>query len=158
MELAITMAGLALVSAAMVAFLVGTTRVDQAQAADDAAQEAVRDARGRLAKDIREARRFTAVSPTSFTVWVDDEWDGVMASAELITWSIDSTGALMRAVGEAGGRVEARGVSQSDSRITYDHAVAAQVTRTYLHLVVGVTGPQVASRTVDFEVSLRNVP
>ena len=158
MELAITMAGLALISTAIVAFLVGTTRVDQAQAADDSAQEAVRDARGRLAKDIREARRFTAVSPTSFTVWVDDEWDGVMASAELVTWSVESTGALVRAAGEAAGRVEARGLSQSDSRFTYDHTVAAQVTRAYLHLILGVAGPQATSRSVDFEVSLRNVP
>ena len=157
-ELAVTMASLALVSTAMVSVFVETTQVDQAQAADDAAQEAVRDARGRLAKDIREARRFTAVSGTSFTVWLDDEWDGVMASAELVTWSIDSTGALLRAVGDAGGRVEARGVSRSDSRFTYDHAVAAQVTRAYFHLVVEMAGPQPASRTLDFEVSLRNVP
>lgn len=157
-ELAITMAGLALVSTAMISLFVGTTRVDEAQAADDAAQEAVRDARARLAKDVREARRFTAIGYTSFTVWLDDEWDGVMPSGELVTWSINSTGGLVRAVGDAGGRVEAWGISRSDSRFSYDSTVAAQVTRAYLHLVVGVAGPEAAYRTLDFEVSLRNVP
>jgi Tfp pilus assembly protein PilW len=157
-ELAITMAGLALVSTAMISLFVSTTRVDQAQAADDAAQEAVRDARARLAKDVREARRFTVAGYSSFTVWLDDEWDGVMPAAELVTWSINSAGGLVRSVGGAAGRVEAWGLSRADSRFTYDSTTAAQVTRAYLHLVVGVGGPEAGYRTLDFEVSLRNVP
>jgi len=157
-ELAISLAGLALVSTAMISIFVGTTRVDEVQAADDAAQEAVRDARSRLAKDVREARRFTATGTTSFTVWVDDEWDGLMPAAELVNWSIDSAGGLVRAIGESSGRVEARGLSLADSRFTYDSTLAAHVTRAYVHLVVGVAGPLPAYRTLDFEVSLRNVP
>ncbi len=157
-ELVVTLAGLALVSATMVSILVGSTRVDQAQAADDTAQEAVRDARARLARDVREARRFTAAAPASLTVWLDDDWDGVMPATELVTWSIDQAGGLRRAVGEAGGRVEAGGLSFADSRFTYDSTVAAQVTRAYVHLVIAVGGPEAAYRTLDFEVSLRNVP
>jgi Tfp pilus assembly protein PilW len=157
-ELAITMAGLALVCTGMISMFVATTRVDQVQAADDTAQEGVRDARGRLAKDVREARRFTAATLTSFTVWIDDEWDGVMPAAELVTWSMDTAGSLVRSVGEGGGRVEAAGLSLADSRFTYDSTLAALVTRAYLHLVIGVGGPEGGYRTLDFEVSLRNVP
>ena len=157
-ELAITMAGLALVSTAMISLFVGTTRVDEAQAADDTAQEAVRDARSRLAKDVREARRFTAAGPWSFTVWVDDEWDGLMPSAELVTWSISSSGALVRAVGDSAGRVEAWGLSRYESRFLYDSTLPAQVTRAYLRLVFGVGGPEGGARALDFEVALRNVP
>jgi Tfp pilus assembly protein PilW len=157
-ELAITMAGLALVSTGMISFLVGSNRVDQLQAADDAAQEAVRDARGRLARDVREARRFTAAAVASFTVWLDDEWDGVMPAEELVTWSIDAAGGLVRSVGESSGRVEAAGVSVADSRFTYDSTLAAQVTRAYVHLVIQVAGPESGYRTLDFEISLRNVP
>ena len=157
-ELAIAMAGLALVSTAMVSIFVGTTRMDQVQAADDAAQEAMRDARGRLAKDVREARRFIAIGPAAFTVWLDDEWDGQMPGAEVVTWSVNSSGSLVRSVGDGAGRVEASGLSAANSRFTYDSTSAAQVTRAYVHLVVGVSGPEAGERTLDFEVSLRNVP
>lgn len=157
-ELAITMAGLALVSTALISFFVGATRMDQVQAADDSAQEAVRDARSRLARDVREARRFVAIGSTGFTVWVDDDWDGVMPAEELVTWSIGSAGALTRTVGDGTGRVEAGGLNPADSRFRYDSTLAAQVTRAYVHLVVGVGGPGGGARTLDFEVSLRNVP
>jgi hypothetical protein len=157
-ELAITMAGLALVATGMVSLFVAATGVDRVQAADDFAQEAVRDARSRLAKDVREARRFTAAATTSFTVWLDDEWDGVMPAVELVTWSITTAGGLSRAVGDGTGRVEAWGLSRADSRFTYDSTLAAQITQAYVHLVVEVAGPAAAYRTLDFEVSLRNVP
>jgi len=157
-ELAVAMGGLALVSTTMLSVFVGTTRVDQVQAADDAAQEAVRDARSRLAKDVREARRFAAIGQTSFTVWLDDDWDGLMPAGELVTWSISEAGGLVRAVGGAAGRLEAAGVSRANSRFSYDSAVAAQVTRSFLHLVIGVAGPEAAYRTLDFEVAMRNVP
>ena len=157
-ELAITMAGLALVSTAMISIFVGTTRVEQVQAADDTAQESVRDARARLARDVREACRFTAAGVASFTVWSDGDWDGVMPAEELVTWSIHEVGGLVRSVGENGGRVEATGLSVADSRFTYDSTSAAQVTRAFVHLVIGVGGPEGGYRTLDFEVSLRNVP
>ncbi|MBN2113829.1 MAG: hypothetical protein JW785_06860 [Acidimicrobiia bacterium] len=157
-ELALAMAGMALVATTMVSVFVGATRVEQVQAADDAAQEAVRDARSRLAKDVREARRFTAAGPASFSVWIDYEWDAVMPAAEVVTWSVNSSGALVRTVGSSAGRVEAWGLSGAESRFSYDSTLPAQITRAFVHLVVGVAGPGDGARTLDFEVALRNVP
>jgi Tfp pilus assembly protein PilW len=157
-ELTIAMAGLALVAAGMVSLVVASTRMEQVQAADDAAQEAVRDARSLLARDVREARRFITAGAASFTVWIDDDWDGLMPDAELVTWSVGESGTLVRSVGGAAGGVEASGLSPAESYFAYDDTRPAMVTQAFVHLVVGVGGPEGGTRTLDFAVSLRNVP
>jgi type II secretory pathway pseudopilin PulG len=160
-ELSIAMGGLLLVSAVMMSFFVGATRVDATHTSDDVALEQLRDARQRMSRDVREARRFTSAWSHGFTVWVDDGWDEVIGTNELITWSIDVGGNLRRTAGEDS-RVEARGLSLSDSAFSFDSAVASSITTMRIRLAVLVEGPgdgaTAGVRSLETEISLRNVP
>ena len=159
-ELSMAMAGLLLISAVMMSFFVGATKVDLVHTADDTALEQLRDARQRMSRDIREARRFTATWPLGFTVWVDAGWDEVVGPDELITWSIDVAGNLWRSVGDDS-RIEARSLSVEASYFAFDAANASSVSSMQMHLVVQVAAPgdgQSGTRSLDTEITLRNVP
>lgn len=160
-ELSIALAGLLVVSSLMMSFFVGAARVDGVQTSDDKALEQLRDARQRMSRDIREARRFYAIWPLGFTVWIDTGWDEVIGAGELISWSVDEGGNLRRSVGEAS-RVEVRGISLNESYFTFDSAMPGSVTsmRMYLVVVVGRPGDgaEAGTRALDTEITLRNVP
>ncbi|MCB2223575.1 MAG: hypothetical protein KQH83_05295 [Actinobacteria bacterium] len=160
-EVSIALTGLLLISSVMMSFFVGATRVDATHTADDAALEQLRDARQRMSRDVREARRFTAAGPHGFTVWVDDGWDEVVGTDELITWSIDVAGNLRRAVGESS-RVEARGLSVERSYFAFDAANPSSISSMRMHLEAEVEGPgggpPTGTRSLDTEITLRNVP
>ncbi len=159
-EVSIAMAGLLLISAVMTSFFVGATRVDATHTADDEALEQLRDARQRMSRDVREARRFTATWEQGFTIWIDDGWDEVAPAEEFVTWSIDEGGYLRRSVGEAS-RVEARGLDRSASYFAFDAPLPSSVTSMQMHLVVLVRDPggrTIGTRSLDTEITLRNVP
>ena len=160
-ELSIALAGLLVVSSVMMSFFVGVARVDGVHTSDDTALEQLRDARQRMSRDIREARRFYAISPLGFTVWLDTGWDEVIDPGELITWSVDEGGNLRRSIGEAS-RVEARGISLYESYFAFDSTMPGSVTSMQMHLVVVVgrpgDGAAAGTRALDTEITLRNVP
>jgi len=160
-ELSIAMAGLLLISSAIVSFFVGAARVDAVHTADDKALEQLRDARQRMSRDVREARRFTTTWPKGFTVWIDDGWDEVMGDGELVTWSVDIAGNLWRSAGDDS-RIEARGLSVAESYFAFDAPTPSSVASMLMHLVVVVEGPgdgtAVGTRSLDTKISLRNVP
>ncbi len=160
-ELSIALAGLLVVSSVMMSFFVGVARVDGVHTADDTALEQLRDARQRMSRDIREARRFYATWPLGFTVWLDAGWDEVIDAGELVTWSVDEAGNLRRSVGEAS-RIEAGGISLSESYFTFDSTMPGSVTSMQMHLVVVVgrpgDGAAAGTRALDTEITLRNVP
>lgn len=160
-ELSIAMSGLLLVSAVMMSFFLGAVRVDDVHTSDDTALEQLRDARQRMSRDIREARRFTVAWQQGFTVWIDDGWDGVVGSGELVTWSIDVAGNLWRSSGDES-RIEARGISVSDSYFAFDAPTPSSITSMQIHLVAvlvdPVDGSTTGTRSLDTDISLRNVP
>lgn len=158
-ELALAMVGLAVISMTMMSFFVGATAVDDLHEADDVALEQIRDARARLSRDVREARRFTAIGQYGFTVWIDEQWDDVVDAGELVTWGINTDGALFRSAGAAN-RIEARGLSVEQSAFAYDSNHPAYATMIDVHLVALVDDAAGVgtTRSLDTEVSLRNVP
>jgi hypothetical protein len=158
-ELAIAMIGLGIISMTMMSFFVGATSVEDLHKADDLALEQIRDARARLSRDVREARRFTSIGQYGFTVWIDQQWDNVIDVGELVTWGIDTDGALFRS-SDGSDRIEARGLLLDQSRFTYDSVLADHATMIEVHLVVGVDDAAEVggTRSLDTEVSLRNVP
>jgi hypothetical protein len=160
-ELSIALAGLLVVSSVMMSFFIGAARVDGVHMSDDIALEQLRDARQRMSRDVREARRFYAIWPLGFTVWIDAGWDEVIDADELISWSVDEEGNLRRSVGEAS-RIEARGISVSESYFTFDSAMPGSVTSMGMHIVVIVgrpgDGAAAGTRALDTEITLRNVP
>jgi len=160
-ELSIAMSGLLLISAVMMSFFVGATRIDAVHSSDDVALEQLRDARQRMSRDVREARRFTATWPLGFTVWIDDGWDEIIGPGELVTWSVDVAGNLWRAAGDDS-RIEARGLSVAESYFAFDSSTPSGVTSMRIHLVARVEGPSDGSstgtRSLETEISLRNVP
>jgi len=161
LELSIAMTGLLLISAVMMSFFVGVVRVDAVHTSDDKALEQLRDARQRMSRDVREARRFTTTWTQGFTVWIDDGWDEVVGADELVTWSVDIAGNLWRSAGDDS-RIEARGLSVAESYFAFDASIASSVTSMQMHLVVVVEGPgdgsAAGTRSLDTEISLRNVP
>lgn len=161
LELSIAMSGLLLVSAVMMSFFVGAARIDAVHSSDDVALEQLRDARQRMSRDVREARRFTTTWPLGFTVWIDEGWDGVIGPGELVTWSVDIAGNLWRSAG-VDARIEARSLSPAESYFVFDSATSSGITSMRIHLVVAVEGPSDGSsagtRSLDTEISLRNVP
>jgi type II secretory pathway pseudopilin PulG len=160
-ELSLALAGLLLVSSVMMSFFVSVSRADLVHTADDNALEQLRDARQRMSRDVREARRFTAASPLSFSVWVDAGWDEVVGADENITWSVDVAGNLWRSVGDDS-RIEARGLSVSESYFSFDSNAPSSITTMRMHLVVIVAAPgdgaPSGSRSLETEITLRNVP
>jgi type II secretory pathway pseudopilin PulG len=157
-EVSVALAGAAVIAVMMTSFFVGATRVEEMHRADDDALTQLRDARQRMSRDIREARRFTWIDAASFTVWIDEGWDEVVGADETITWSIDEGGNLRRAVGEDS-RIEAQGLSVAESWFEYDAVVASSVTSMQMHLVAVVEDRAgTGRRTLDTEISMRNVP
>jgi type II secretory pathway pseudopilin PulG len=160
-ELSIAMSGLLLISAVMMSFFVGATRIDAVHSSDDVALEQLRDARQRMSRDVREAKRFTTAWPLGFTVWIDDGWDDVVGPGELVTWSVDVAGNLSRSAGDHA-RIEARGLSVAGSYFAFDSSTPSGITSMRIHLVVEVEGPSDGSaagtRSLDTEITLRNVP
>jgi len=160
-EMSIAMAGFLMVSAIMMSIVVGAARVDLLHSADDMALEQLRDARQRMSRDVREARRFTTAELHEFTVWIDEGWDQVVGPDELVTWRIDIAGNLWRTAG-SNSRIEARGLSTSQSYFAFDAGVPSSATSMRLHLVVGVEslgeGADSCARALSTEITLRNVP
>ena len=160
-EMSIALAGLLLISGMMMSFFVGAARIDEVHTSDDTALEQLRDARQRMSRDVREARRFYTIWSSGFTVWIDAGWDEVIGAGELVTWSLDEAGNLWRSVGEAS-RIEARSISVYESSFTFDAAVPASVTAMQIHLVVVVgrpgDGAAAGTRSLDTEITMRNVP
>jgi type II secretory pathway pseudopilin PulG len=156
-EISIALAGLAVVATMLMTVFVGANKVDDLHTSDDTALEQLREARQRMSRDVREARRFTSIGSRDFTVWVDEGWDEVIGSGELITWTIYETGDLVRSTDFAE-RVEASGVSYADSWFGFDATVAASVTRMEIHLAAPVESGLGGTRTLDTEITLRNVP
>jgi hypothetical protein len=156
-ELAASLAGLAALAAVIMSVFLGVTRVDDLHADDDVALEQVREARQRMALDVREARRFTNAAASTFSVWVDADWDGTTGADEVVTWSITPEGDLVRAVnGESS--VEASGLSYLYSGFGYDEVSPFLITRMGIHLVVPVEEGVGGERILDTEITLRNVP
>jgi type II secretory pathway component PulJ len=157
-ELSVALAGAAVIAVMMTSFFVGATRVDELHGADDDALTQLRDARQRISRDVREARRFTWIETNSFSVWVDDGWDEEIGSDEIVTWSIDEAGNLRRSVGAAS-RIEARDLSVGESWFAFDAVVASSVTSMEMHLVAVVEDRAgTGRRTLDTEITMRNVP
>jgi hypothetical protein len=158
-ELAVSMLGLGIVSMTMMSFFVSATAVEDLHKADDVALEQVRDARARLSRDVREARRFTSIGQYGFTVWIDEQWDDVVDIGELVTWGINTDGALFRSTSDTN-RIEARGLVVDQSSFTYDSVNPYYATMIEVHLVAVVDDAAEVggTRTLDTEVSLRNVP
>jgi Tfp pilus assembly protein PilW len=153
-ELALVLAGLGLLAGTMIGFFVGVTQSDRVHREDDAALEDARNARALMSRDVREARRFTEIGPAGFTVWVDELWDDVTDPSELISWTIDASGALVRTEGGFP-LVTAGSVLGDQSTFTFDSAITSEVRSVDLHLVVA-TGT--ATHVIDTTISLRNVP
>lgn len=156
-ELVVAMAGMALVSLMMLSVFTGATEVDELHAADDAALEQLRDARERMSRDVRQARRFTAVAGNGFTVWIDEGWDEVIGPGELVSWWFDSTGRLQRRSGDVT-RLEARDVAFDLSYFSFDSVEPTDVTAMAMHLVVVVDSRTGTTRALDTEITLRNMP
>lgn len=158
-ELGIAMVGLGIISMTMMSFFVSATAVEDLHKADDTALEQIRDARARLSRDVREARRFTAIGRFGFTVWIDEQWDDVIDVGELVTWGINTDGALFRST-DGANRLEAQGLLVDLSAFSYDSTHPDYATMIDVHLVAAVDDAAGVggTRTLDTEVSLRNVP
>ncbi len=156
-ELAASLAGLAALAAIIMSVFLGVTHVDDLHADDDMALEQVREARQRMALDVREARRFTNAAASTFSVWVDADWDGITGADEVVTWSITPEGDLVRSV-NGGSSVEASGLSYLYSGFGYDEVSPFLIARMGIHLVVPVEEGVGGERILDTEITLRNVP
>jgi hypothetical protein len=156
-ELAASLAGLAVLASVVLSVFLGVTRVDKLHADDDVALEQVREARQRMALDVREARRFTNAAASTFSVWVDADWDGATGTSEVVTWSITPDGDLVRSVGTESA-VEASGLSYLYSGFGYDEISPFLISRMGIHLVVPVEDGVGGERILDTEITLRNVP
>ena len=158
-ELSISLAGLAVVGAMLVTFFVGVTRVDRLHEADDDALLTLRTVREHITRDVREARGFVVAGAAGMTMWHDADWDGVLDDGELVAWKIGDDGVLTRQIDGEDAVVLTRGLESASSSFRFDGASAVDIRTVDILLTAGVaTGPPSTDRSLQFEVSLRNMP
>lgn len=156
-ELGISLAGLAVVAAMLTTFFVGVTKVDLLHEADDNALLTLRQIRQRITRDVREARALVVAGPSSMTVWHDADWDGVQDIGERATWTILTSGSLVRTNVVSGTVTVAQGLDPSLSRFTYSSTSVLDIRSVTIRLDSVVEQSQ-GDRSIEFDVSLRNMP
>jgi type II secretory pathway pseudopilin PulG len=157
-EIMMSLAGLAVVAAALISAFAVVTGVDALHSSDDAALQTLREVRQRISRDVREARGFVVIGPAAFTVWMDDDWDGVQDLGERITWVLSADGSLRWVDNDENSTVLIRGLDPDLSGFSYDSNSPSNVRSATVSLVSKVTAGIGGERSIEFDVSLRNIP
>ncbi|MBI5158163.1 MAG: hypothetical protein HZA58_09180 [Acidimicrobiia bacterium] len=151
-ELGVVMMGIAILGALMTTWFSSVTRTDRLHQRDDVSSSEIRDLENLIGRDIRRAIEVTVAQPDSFTIWLDDNRDGVVGTAELVTWRVVD-GMLERS---AGGITEhpATDLALPGTTFFYDAAEPSAVTAVTLEFAVVVGGTE---RRVRSQITLRNL-
>ncbi|MDX1690156.1 MAG: hypothetical protein R3290_03930 [Acidimicrobiia bacterium] len=153
-ELGVSMFGLAFVAAIMLSWFVGASRVDELHRNDDEVIQELRTSRQLLTKDIRRARQVTTAGLQSITVWVDADHDDIVDGGELVSWTLESDGDLVRADDAGGAVTQATGLLVAGSGFGYDAELAAEVGTVSFTFVGALDGG--GQRSISSDISLRN--
>jgi Tfp pilus assembly protein FimT len=153
-ELSVSMFGLAFLSAIMLSWFVGASRVDELHRSDDEVIQELRVARELLTKDIRRARSITAAAPTSLTVWLDADRDLIADDGELVTWAITTDGEFVRSTDTGSAVAHAGSLVVDASSFVYDDVMPASITSVSFHFVARLEDG--GQRSMSSEISLRN--
>jgi type II secretory pathway pseudopilin PulG len=157
-ELGISLAGLAVIATMLTPFFVGVTRVDRLHEADDAALVTLRQVRQRITRDVREARGFVVASPLTMTVWLDADWDGIQDTGERVSWALLDDGSLARLTDNGGSVTVVGGLDPAASGFTYSSSSPQDIRTATIRLESPVAVDGGGDRSMEFDVSLRNMP
>lgn len=150
-ELGVVMAGIALLGMLMTTWFASVTRTDRLQQREDVAMAQVRDLENLIGRDVRRSSRMTVTEPQRFTVWLDDDRDGVQDSGETVTWSFVE-GYLQRSAGDRSFR-PASDIRLSGVTFGYDDLAPRLVTSLTVEFRFTVGS---AERVVGAGFTLRN--
>jgi hypothetical protein len=148
----------ALLSTVMIIWVFAGFRSDSVHRSYDEALSDLRRVTDQLSREVRSAGYLTAADDLSMTFWLDGDRDGTVDTGELVSWTIDSGGNVLRATDDGSpGAIVATNLSFTASSFSYDSATPVDITRVTIDLVALAateTGGDEVFRS--FDVYLRN--
>lgn len=158
-ELMVAMMITAILGAVVATWMTSAVKAANMHRDDDIAVQDLRQAKDLLTRELRSAAEVVTLSPTMITVWVDSDYSGAPDDGEIITWSIESDGTLVRWTdvdgGSANGVVVLDRVVVSLSGFDYDAPEAPDVRKVSVVLVV-TAGSEHRTRSISTEIFIRN--
>ena len=152
------MSATAILMTVMLTWIFAVYGADARHLSDDSAAIGLRTVRERLGKELRGAEYLTVASDDTITYWSNIDRDETLGTGELVSWTIESDGDVVRST-DAGATITlATGVSQSQSGFSFDAGDAADVAIVSVELVALVDGadPGSDSRHLSTDIALRN--
>ena len=157
-ELLVAMAVSAIIVALMVTWAGAVVGTETQSSSDDSAVQELRVAKEELGKDIRRSEEIVTSGDKNLTMWIDLDRDGTRDLGEEISWSISTSGELLRSDDHGGLRVAVDRIVYAASGFTYDVAGPSGIENVGFRLVAEVTtGPAATGqRSIDAEINIRN--
>lgn len=151
-ELGVVLFGVAILGVLMTMWFSSVTRTDRLHQRDDIASSEIRDLENLMGRDIRRAITLTVAEPDRFTLWLDDNRDGVVGTPELVTWRV--VGGLLERT--AGSVTEHPGTDLAlpGTVFSYNAGEPSAVTAVTVEFRVVVGGTE---RRVRSQITLRNL-
>jgi hypothetical protein len=158
-ELAVGLLIAAVMSTLMISWIFSIAAADDLHLADDEAVQDLRNAKDEITRELRRATELSAISNDSLTIWIDQDRDGAMTADEVVTWTFEPDGELVRSLGDGATSVRLTDVSLSGSGFSYDASVPEEVGSVGLTMEVFVDAPRGDDgiRSLTTEISLRGV-
>jgi len=155
-ELLVALAVSSMVVALMVTWAGAVVGVETHHSSDDEAVQALRMAKEDLGKDIRRAEEVITAGDRYLTLWVDLDRDGTADPGEQISWTMSTSGELLRSDDSGAVRVAIERLVYEASSFTYTSGPGG-IENIRFDLTAEVTTPGGNERrSIAAEIHIRN--